>query len=723
LRRMAMLGAYLLLAAVVTFAWANEWLDSRRSLGLYGTILGLLPGALHSRVSSRASAPARHWRYCAAAFILIVGFFVAIYPFSANSAWHSFLEDPSQSRFVLRWVDCISCCGITMVAALCVKLKHPPSNYIRHAVWAVCGSWLLIVLLCSTVFFPQKYHPLLQHWAWHLEGIDFTWIAWLMTDRIIALADTSSITMQRSGTIISLAAICFHLRIITETIFELTPFSLALQMVLASTFLLLWIFLCVRIAVCLGGSLWLLRKELPFVEGAPRVEADWAMTVVRLELLACVLITFSCTTLWWLPYKALSWAESPEVADQMLLIPVVVAHRFNHLIKAVSVAMLSGLLWPCASVPHHDDQPRAAPSVSFRLGDPDLWTAKVKELANRGFTVQCLLRFWRSLLEDKVMPTFNPLVSTTNDVVRLAIIPMSRDAETGGGRALAEIWSGGKDVPAQCMVTHNWSNLFLHTVAAVFADALKEEFYAGVANSLLDLEGVHRLEQCLEEHASKTYWVCAFSINQHSCICDDFGKAPTASLEFEEWDLKRRDSTTGLVFPVCPCQQRKFFNGEPAECEMNKFDAMMRHLSRGSEHFAHLVVADTLFNVFTRAWCIAEIVESKRSGIKQRIKLHSATALDQNYGWLRYIDVRNCKASRPEDREMILENITDVAKFNSDLQWTIFGTEGLLHWMDGPGRIRQVQRIVKRAGTFGGRGRLRSGSDLEGHDGQSHSSV
>ena len=26
---------------------------------------------------------------------------------------------------------------------------------------------------------------------------------------------------------------------------------------------------------------------------------------------------------------------------------------------------------------------------------------------------------------------------------------------------------------------------------------------------------------------------------------------------------------------------------------------------------------------------------------------------------------------------MILENITDVAKFNSDLQWTIFGTEGM----------------------------------------------
>ena len=27
---------------------------------------------------------------------------------------------------------------------------------------------------------------------------------------------------------------------------------------------------------------------------------------------------------------------------------------------------------------------------------------------------------------------------------------------------------------------------------------------------------------------------------------------------------------------------------------------------------------------------------------------------------------------------MILESITDAAKFNSDLQWTIFGTEGVV---------------------------------------------
>ena len=29
------------------------------------------------------------------------------------------------------------------------------------------------------------------------------------------------------------------------------------------------------------------------------------------------------------------------------------------------------------------------------------------------------------------------------------------------------------------MVTHNWSNLFLHLIAAIFADALGEKYYAG----------------------------------------------------------------------------------------------------------------------------------------------------------------------------------------------------------------------------------------------------
>eukprot|EP00435_Cladocopium_sp_Y103_P011952 s4008_g3.t1 len=571
-----------------------------------------------------------------------------------------------------------------VVAALCVKIQHPPSNYVRHAVWAVFGSWLLVTLLAALVFFPKEYHPLLQHAAWHLEGIDFVWIAWLMTDRITALTDRPSYTLSNSGTIIRTAAICFHLRIVTETFLGIKNVSIAIQMVFAATFLMLWMFLCVRIAFCLARSFWLLRKELHVVQGAPEAEARWALDVVRLEILACALITFSCTTLWWLPYKVLSWAEDQQVADQVLLIPVVVAHRFNHLIKATSVAALSGLLWPChtsGSEKTFDiDKLDRAPTMSIRLSDPDLWTDKVHELANRGVTLTSLLNFWRKL--EQVMPSFDPQVSTTSDVVRLAIIPLSHDPSTGEGHALASLWSQGEPVRAQCMVTHNWSNLFHHLVAGIFADALEKEYYAGVAEMLLHPDGCQQLEDSIQARniSSKSYWVCAFSVNQHACICDNFGRAPP--------------------------------EGTP---EFEAHDAMMRHLNRKQDGFSHLVVADTAFDVFTRAWCIAEIVESGRSRIHQQIKLYSEATLDSNYQRLSSIDVRCCKASRPEDREMILQSITDIKQFNSDLRWRIFGTEGLLSkWLDGPSRAKLVGRVLRRAGTFGGH--LSSGSTLDPMD-------
>eukprot|EP00438_Fugacium_kawagutii_P032646 Skav206868 [mRNA] locus=scaffold898:96900:99833:- [translate_table: standard] len=268
-----------------------------------------------------------------------------------------------------------------------------------------------------------------------------------MADRITALSEPS-FTLSNSGTIIRTAAICFHLRVTYETVRILTetflgvtnPVSMAMQLAFAASFLLLWMFLCIRIALCgleacLLRSLWLLWKELHVVQGAPEVEARWALDVVGVEIIACALIAFSCTTLWWLPYKVLSWAEDQEVADEVLLIPVVVAHRFNHLIKATSVAALSGLLWPC---PTYEDktieklerEPRQiwkrsspAPTFSMRLTDADLWTDKVHELANRGVTLTSLLKFWHLLMEQQVMPSFDPSISTTNDVVRLVTCP------------------------------------------------------------------------------------------------------------------------------------------------------------------------------------------------------------------------------------------------------------------------------------------------------------
>lgn len=265
------------------------------------------------------------------------------------------------------------------------------------------------------------------------------------------------------------------------------------------------------------------------------------------------------------------------------------------------------------------------------------------------------------------------------EVVRLAIIPLSLDPGSGGGRALSSIWSQGQPIPAMCMVTHNWSNLFIHLVAGIFADALREDYYKDITEKLLEPDGRARLQSAIDEKglASSTYWVCAFSINQHALICNSFGPAPPQDTpEFEEWNTKRVDTVTGQQFPLCHCRERKIFNNEPALCEVNKFDAMMAYLSQNYTMFSHLVVADGDFKVFQRAWCIAEIVESDLSDIPQRIKIHSDSMLDLHYKSLSGIDVRDCKASRSEDREMILSNIINVDSFNTQLQWSIFGTRG-----------------------------------------------
>jgi hypothetical protein len=332
------------------------------------------------------------------------------------------------------------------------------------------------------------------------------------------------------------------------------------------------------------------------------------------------------------------------------------------------------------------------------------WNTKVDELAGRGFTLGHLLDFWESLTHGGVMCSFDPRRSTTNDVVRQAIIPLSRnrDDPSHGGRALATVWSNGQPVQAKRMVTHNWSNLFLYLVAGIVADALGKDYYAEVAADLLTGEaGLEVVRAAIEAKgvAGEPYWVCAISVNQHASICGGFGPMPNPGTEqFAEWDANRRDTVTQEEFQVCRCGERKIFNDEPAGCEINKFDSMMRLLSERGPGFSHLVVVDANFNLFGRAWCIAEIVESSVSGIPQRIMLHSREMLDLHYQELASVDVANCRAAREEDKAMILSRICDRDAFNNQLQWAIFGTEGLFSKrLDGQERAAEIGRIVARA--------------------------
>ncbi|CAE8724018.1 unnamed protein product [Polarella glacialis] len=227
------------------------------------------------------------------------------------------------------------------------------------------------------------------------------------------------------------------------------------------------------------------------------------------------------------------------------------------------------------------------------------------------------------------------------------------------------------------MVTHNWGNLFRNLFAAVVADALGESSYESLGCLIdQDLDQVE-LWLCRANALSTAYWICAFCVNQHAGICSHLGS-------------HERDSVTQQSFLACSCIAPKFLND--AECEMNKFDSMMHWLAATDSSFYQVVAVDVGFELFGRAWCVAELAEAHSIGMCQQLKVVSAAALAENAHKLRDLKVQEMKASRQEDVDEILAKIPDHEAFNQQLHNLIFYS-----LISGWGDLDEQQQLDKAA--------------------------
>ena len=324
------------------------------------------------------------------------------------------------------------------------------------------------------------------------------------------------------------------------------------------------------------------------------------------------------------------------------------------------------------------------------------WCEKVTELAGRGITVQALLAFYKDLGRSR-MAHYQPSCHTTGDVVRQAIIPATRQEKC----AYATVAGFGSPAQPQKMVTHSWQNLFRDLVAAVIADAVHESSFDLVAKFLE--EDISVLDSMLQQQGAleKVYWICAFSVNQHAGIC---GANPK----------KERDSVTGDVHDTCDCDLPKIFNstpplcdGQSIACEMNKFDDMMKLLASCRPDFSQVVAVDSQFNLFSRAWCVAELVEADDMKLQQHVKMHSRPLLERRAASLADLRVENMEASHQEDVDYILKKIADPAKFNRKLHKLIFDKAGLLsRWrqLDAAQQMQEVGSLLKWGSADQGKG-------------------
>ena len=248
------------------------------------------------------------------------------------------------------------------------------------------------------------------------------------------------------------------------------------------------------------------------------------------------------------------------------------------------------------------------------------------------------------------------------------------------------------------MVTHHWGNRFRDLVAAVVADGLSLRRWDHVAEQLStgqDEELRARLRDC--GSLQWQYWICATCINQHASICGN--------------SMGVRDTVTGRALPCCDCNTPKYFNDCAILCELNKFDSMMAWLHRTHPNgFLQVVAIDRDFDLFSRGWCVAELVQAYNSQLDQHVLLRSPEVLEHNSSRLCSLHVEDCTASRPEDKQAILAKIgeeAEIAVFNKRLQSLLLGSEGLLTgWLDG-------EKILQEVGSIAARAKARSHSQKE----------
>lgn len=445
-----------------------------------------------------------------------------------------------------------------------------------------------------------------------------------------------------------------------------------------------------------------MRKERRGIRGLLLKEALWAGQIFRAELAAVLVTGLSSTAhLFWRAYLNWTWGDGEylEMSDSSSR----AVAALDFLCNASCLAVMCGVF--LNSRPSHRCEQRCErkSSQSFCIqgsignlesmsdaGDRDVEVArsKVIDIAHRGFRLEKLLDFYAELISpSSPMPTYDRHLSSTNDVVREAIIPMSRFEDGSGGSALATKWNEGQQILAEVMVTHAWSNLFLHLVAAVVADGCGCSTYDAIAAELVagDTEKLKcrlRARNALQT----TVWICAFCVNQHASICGGFGNGQSINTVSQQ------------VYPVCTCQQPKYFNDQPADCELNKFDKMMAFLSYYNPAvFRQVVACDKSFDLTGRAWCIAELVEAYNCNISQTLVVHSDEGVDEHHYMLKQLDIRECKASRPEDVTDILSKILDIDAFNDVVYELIFGEDGLFkQWSDRETQLENAGHLAAR---------------------------
>lgn len=667
------LSALVLAALVAPLVYLGDFYSAGGALSLVTGVALML--------SSGKTAPRPCWRALQVAFIL---------SFTGMSSVVIMHLKRSIREVVLIALTCVPAC-------VCTSLDHPPSLYTRRVFKTVCLIWV-----ANTLRFKEYSHkfappePIQGFADRFLDGfaanqqrfVQPMLFAYFICTRLSGLQDGFERPIG-----VARVKVCFALQLIVEIVGHIVmhagfPVPSSLPFNWEQCCHLVAGFFSSLSAVFAMRAYWrpfrVLVTEAHFNDTLGEDELAsrelwWAVRALLMEA-AGTFLTISSTSLVYFVYGFDSQRNGLGL--------VYLSNKVDGALNCFGIALLNGgagTLWGTVKkqqMQKLQQLPRmasmAVSSVASTRASGSLsasgisscdpaWIAKVADLGTRGILLEELLNFYKLLYEE--VPEFRPCESTLFDVVTAAILPMSRSGH--GGEALATLWSKGAPRQPEIMVTHCWRNVFTNLVAALLADALGRREYAELAGQLCDGSLPELVEEARQRGAlQRVYWICAFCVNQHSTMCHKRG---------------------------CTCAEPKTAKLGPNQSEVNKFDDMMAFMSRRAKSLSQIVAMDADFSLVGRAWCVAELVEAYYHLIPQKLYVPSAESLEQHRTQMQDFDVRQCKASDPNDVDFILAKINDKDKFNNQVRALIFGHRGLLSkWIAGNKKALEVGHVAAR---------------------------
>jgi len=171
--------------------------------------------------------------------------------------------------------------------------------------------------------------------------------------------------------------------------------------------------------------------------------------------------------------------------------------------------------------------------------------------------------------------------------------------------------------------------------------------YGRITRRLSTRQGISRLEAELEKKGKMdhTYWLCVHSVNQHARACE-CGRHGTLSEEDDS--------------PKCK------FGCEVSEND--KFDDVMAELHMRVPHFGQIIAVDWGFTIFSRTWCLIEIMQAQKLCMPQKVKAYSSKSVRLHRKSVKTIDLRHCQTTTQRDMDFICTKIDDVDEFNADVR-------------------------------------------------------